>query len=149
MLQNEKNIHKILNFSMWSEAWVRYQKHMVANLGVQVHGPMADYFMFILEADRKYSWSAIAMYDYKHRLTLAGKLSLGECLAFSIADPTLLPTVLDATAIKPNAIKCNGCFGCDHKVSSCPFPDASRVHHKVRPRGGARAKHQKYVKIST
>ncbi len=45
---------------------------------------MADYFLFILEADRKYSWSAITMYDYKHRLTLALKLSLGERLAFAI-----------------------------------------------------------------
>ncbi len=65
---------------------------------------MADYFLFILEADRKYSWSANGMYDYKHRLTLASKLPLGERLAFLIADPTLLPTVLDATAIKPNAL---------------------------------------------
>ncbi len=83
--QISHNSRKSLIFSMWSEAWVRYQNHMVANFGVQVHGPMADYFLFILEADRTYSWSAITIYDYKHRLTLVGKLSLGECLAFSIA----------------------------------------------------------------
>ncbi len=63
------------------------------------------------------------------------------------ADPTLLHTVLDATAIKPNAIKCNRCLGFDHKVGSCPFPRASKGSSKD-PRG-ERIKDNKYVKIST
>ncbi len=138
----KKHSHNILNFSMWSEAWIRYQIHMVTNLGVQVHGPMTDYFLIILEADRKYSWSAIAMYDYKHRLTLVGKLSLGEHLAFSIAEPTLLPTVLDVIAIKPNAIKCNRCLGCDHKVGSCPFPEAPKGLSQGKTQGGGQIKTQ-------
>jgi len=133
--KKKKHSHKIMNFSMWSEAWVRYQKHMVANLGVELHAAMADYFLFILESDRKYSWSAIAMYDYRHRLALAGRLSLGERLAFSIADPTLLPTILDATAIKPNAIKCSRCFGFDHRVGVCPFPEAPKGTSQGKTQG--------------
>ncbi len=123
---------------MWFETWVRYQKHIVANLSVHVHVPMADYFLFTLETDRKYSWSAITMYDYKHRLTLADKLSLGEPLAFYIEDHTLLPTVLNVTAIKPIAIKCNRCFDFDGKVSSCPFPNAPKgsSHGKIQGGGG-------------
>jgi hypothetical protein len=122
---------KVTNFSSWTEAWMRYQKFLVGHLGAEIHNSMVDYFVFVLESDRKYSWSAIAILDYKHRLAISKKPTLGDRLAFARVDPLVLPTVLDASSLKPNATRCRRCSGYDHVTSSCPFPEMGPTGQKT------------------
>jgi hypothetical protein len=112
--KQKRSTRKIANFSTWTEAWTRYQKHLVKHLRSEVHSSMADYFIFILESDKKYSWSAIAILDFKHRLSLGKKGNFADLLAFEVVDPLMLLTVLDASSLKPNAIKCKHCSGYDY-----------------------------------
>ena len=88
-----------------------------------MHDIMSDYREFIMNANRKFLWSAIATYDFKHRSRLCTRPTLSGRFDFSTPSQDLLLTILDATAVKPNALRCNKCKGYDHVASACPFPD--------------------------
>ncbi len=78
---------------------------------------MADYYLFMLESEKKFAWSSLSVFDYRHRLNLSIKCSINDHLAYACMDPVLLSTVLDVTAIKTNATKCSRCKAYDHLVS--------------------------------
>ncbi len=124
--KQKRSTRKITNFSSWSEAWTRFSKFMVKYVGFHVHEHMADYYLFMLESEKKFAWSAIFVFDYRHRLNLSIKCSINDRLAYACMDPMLLSTVLDVTAIKPNATKCSCCKAYDHLVSRCPFPEMTK-----------------------
>ena len=117
---------KIYNHDTWSQAWVAYEKLMVATFGSNVHEVLADYRASILEMSKKYLWSAVAVYDFRHRSRLATFVSLPERLQFSMVFPDLTNTILDTTAIRPNAVKCQRCKAYDHLVKDCPFPETAK-----------------------
>ncbi len=117
---------KIYNHDTWSQAWVAYEKLMVATFGSGVHEVLADYRASILEMSKKYLWSAVAVYDFRHRSRLATFVSLPERLQFSMVFPDLTNTILDTTAIRPNAVKCQRCKAYDHLVKDCPFPETAK-----------------------
>lgn len=132
-LENNNTIHyrpkkhnrKVVNYDTWSEAWAEYEKFLVKSLGCDVHEAMSNYRSFMFEANRKYSWYALNIYDIKHRCKLASKYTLSERLSFNLADPELLPTILDSTAVKPNVPRCPRCRSFDHFiVKQCPFPES-------------------------
>ncbi len=77
-------------------------------------------------------------FDYRHHLNLSINCSINDHLAYVFMDPVLLSTVLDVSAIKPNATKCSHCKAYDHLVSRCSTQ--TRLVPRVRPR---------FVKIST
>ena len=131
-IENNNTIHyrpkklnrKIINFDTWSEAWAEYEKFMVKSLGFEVHEHMSNYRSFIFEANRKYNWYAINIYDIKHRCKLALSPTIMERVKFNLPDPELLPTILDSTAIKVNVHRCPRCRAFDHfDLKSCPFPE--------------------------
>ncbi len=95
---------------------------MVKYVGVHVHEHMADYYLFMLESEKKFAWSAFC-FDYKHCLNISIKCSINDRLAYACMDPVLLSTLLDVTAIRPNATKCSRYKAYDHLVSRCPFPE--------------------------
>ncbi len=132
-------------FSSWSEAWTRFSKFMVKYVGFHVHKHMADYYFFMLELEKTFAWSALFFLYYRRCLNLSIKCSINDRLAYACMDPVLLSTVLDVTAIKPNAKKCSCCKAYDHLVSRCPFSEiGSRVRRRPnRPRG------PRFVKIPT
>ena len=117
---------KIYNHDTWSQAWVAYEKLMVATFGVNVHEVLADYRSNILDMSKKYMWSAVAVYDFRHRSRLATFVSLSERLQFSTVFPDLTNTILDTTAIRLNAQKCQRCKAYDHLVKDCPFPEVAK-----------------------
>ena len=97
---------------------------MVKSLGGWIHEQLSNYRSFIFDCNKKYNWYAINIYDVKHRARLSQKPSLVERLAFSSADPELLPTILDSSAIKLGAPRCPRCKSFDHiQVKLCPFPE--------------------------
>ncbi len=90
---------------------------MVKYVGFHVHEQMADYYLFMLESEKKFASSALSVFDYRYRLNLSIKCSINDRLAYACIGPVFLSTVLDVIAIKPNATKCSHCKACDHLVS--------------------------------
>ena len=119
----KKNSRKITNCDLWCQAWGQYEKLLVGVYGIRMHDTMSDYRAFIMEANRKFLWSAVATYDFKHRSRLCTQSSLAGRFDFNSPSQDLIVTILDATAIKPNALRCMKCKGYDHVASGCPFPD--------------------------
>ena len=120
----KKHSRKITNFDVWCQAWGVYEKLLVGAYGIEMHDVMSDYRAFIMECNRKYYWHAVATYDFRHRSSLCSRLTLSGRLDFSSPSQTLLVTILDATSVKSNALRCNRCRGYDHVVSNCPFPES-------------------------
>ncbi len=118
---------QIVNYDSWYQAWCNFEKLMVAVHGVAIHEVLSDYRTFIMEANKKFVWGAVAMYDFRHRSKLGSLYTLADRLKFSEPSNELINTVLDATAVKPNAIRCQRCRGHDHIVSNCPFPEAQKT----------------------
>ena len=119
----KKSKRQITNYDSWYIAWCNYEKLMISVHGVALHEIMCDYRTFIMEANKKYLWSSVFMYDQRHRARLGALLSLNERLNFSSPSQDLISTILDATAVKPNAQRCQRCKSYDHNVSICPFPE--------------------------
>ena len=119
----KKYTRKITNFETWSQAWAAYEQLIINVLGVVFQQPMSDYRLFIQEQKQKYAWSAVAIYDYKHRSRLATLPNFFDRMQFDMPS-TFRNSVLDATAMKQNAQRCSRCKGYDHVVANCPFPEA-------------------------
>ena len=131
----KKNRRQITNYDTWYVAWCNYEKLMISVHGVALHEIMCDYRTFIMEANKKYLWSSVFMYDQRHRARLGALLTLNERLNFSSPSQDLISTVLDATAVKPNAQRCQRCKSYDHSVGLCPFPEvksSSQAQSKVK-----------------
>ena len=134
----KKHSRKIIGFDTWAEAFDRFQKFIVGHLGVEFHTHLVDYRTFIYESNRKFTWPSVSMYDFRHRSNLALHGTLHERFAFSKADPALVPIILDATAVRPNAVRCTRCRGFDHVVKSCPFPEGgSKTSTQAKSAAGA------------
>jgi len=132
---------KIVNLATWLEAWGNYERLMVRFHGLQeVYEHMAEYRAYICDCDKKYMWSAIAAYDIRHRAKLSRK-----SVYFSTADVTLQAQLLDASAIKSNALRCYRCKSFQHNVSECPFPQGAI--QKTAPTVSQKKK--RYAEIST
>ncbi len=129
----KKHSRKITNIDSWLQAWSLYERLLVSVMGIQCHKYMSEYREFMYEANKKFLWHALSMYDYKHRLRLSSKLSLQDRVAFHIPSSDLMLVILDATAVKPNALRCVRCRGYDHVVSACPFPEQVRQGQATRP----------------
>lgn len=140
VLDNDNNLihrpkkysRKITNFDSWQQAWACYERLLIGVLGTAVHECLADYRSFMYDANKKFLWHSLSLYDYKHRLRLSTQQVLGERLAFHIPSQDLMSTLLDSTAIRTNAVRCARCRGYDHHVSSCPFPEAARPQTAAR-----------------
>ncbi len=92
---------------------------------------MADYYLFMLESEKKFAWSALSVFYYRYCLNLSIKRSINDRLGYTCVDPMLLSTVLDVTVIKPNATKCSCCKAYDHLVNRCPFPEIDSQGQKT------------------
>ena len=115
---------RINNFDNWLEAWAHYEKLVIKYVGVCCHEAFVDYRLFMTECNKKYNWYCVAMYDFKHRVSLAAASTMAGRFAFSTVDMNLFPTILDSTAIRPNAPRCPRCRGYDHVAAKdCPFPE--------------------------
>ncbi len=114
---------KIVNHDTWSQAWVSYEKLMVAVFGNSIHESMADYRATILDYSKKYVWSSVCVYDFRHRSRMATQIAISDRLNFNAVFNDLTNTILDTTAIKPNATRCARCKAYDHMVRDCPFPE--------------------------
>ncbi len=119
----KKYTRKINSHDTWSQAWVAYEKLLVSHFGASVHEYLADYRATILDYSKKYMWSAVAVYDFRHRSRLATQVTLSERLNFSIIFNDLSNTILDTTAIRQNATRCQRCKAYDHMVRDCPFSE--------------------------
>ena len=65
--RSKNHSRKITNHDTWSQAWVSYEKLMVAVFGNSIHESMADYRATILDYSKKYVWSSVCVYDFRHR----------------------------------------------------------------------------------
>ncbi len=119
----KKYTRKISNHETWSSGWNNYEKLMVAYFGSNLHEYMSDYRTFIMESSKKYVWQAVSVYDFRHRTRLATMVSLSDRLNFRATFNDTNNTVLDTTAIRPNAPRCIRCKAYDHLIQDCPFPD--------------------------
>ena len=118
-----KHSRKIINHDTWSQAWVAYEKLLVSHFGYTVHEYLADYRSNILDYSKKYNWPAVAIYDFRHRSRLASQITLSDRLNFSIIFNDISNTILDTTAIRQNATRCQRCKAYDHVVRDCPFSE--------------------------
>ncbi len=119
-----KSKRKIHNFDNWVEAWSHYEKLVIRYVGVGCHEAFVNYGLFMAESNKKYTWYCITMYDFKHRVKLANSRTIIDRFQFDKVDMDLFPTILDSTAIRPNAIRCPRCQGYDHmSAKECPFRD--------------------------
>ena len=123
LYRTKRHTRKITNCDLWCQAWAVYEKLLIGIYGIEMHSVMSDYRQFIMEANRKFVWSAIAIYDFRHRSRLSSNNTLAERLDFSSPSHDLMLTILDATAVKPNAMRCNRCKAYDHVAAGCPFPE--------------------------
>ena len=108
---------KITNLQSWLEAWANYEKLMIKFHGIQLYDTMWDYRKFICECERKFNWSAVALYDIRHRAKLSRK-----SVEFAKVDSDLQAQILDSTAIKVGAPRCFRCSDFSHTAGECPFP---------------------------
>ncbi len=122
----KKHSRKITSHDTWSQAWVPYEKLLVSHFGQAVHEYLADYRANILDYSKKYMWQAVAVYDFRHRSRLASQVTLSERLNFSIIFNDISNTILDTTAVRQNATRCQRCKAYDHVVRDCPFPEGWR-----------------------
>ncbi len=128
----KKHTRKVNNFDAWLQAWSLYERLLVSVYGPRVHEYMSEYRSFMHDANRKYTWHALALYDYKHRVRLSNGNTLLERLSFHDPSYDILATVLDATAVRPNAPRCPRCRGYDHTIADCPFPEGPRPQAAAR-----------------
>ncbi len=122
----KKYTRKIYNFDTWMQGWNNYEKLLVAYFGSALHEYMSDYRSFIKESSNKYVWHAVSVYDFRHRTRLATMVQLSDRLNFSATFGDTNNTVLDTTAIRPNAPRCLRCRAYDHLVQECPFPEIGK-----------------------
>ncbi len=133
LYRTKRHSRKITNCDLWCQAWALYEKLLIGIFGIEMHSVMSDYRQFIMEANRKFVWSSIATYDFRHRSRLSANTTLAERLDFSSPSHDLVITILDATAVKPNAIRCNRCKAYDHVAAGCPFPETlSKTQEKSK-----------------
>ena len=59
---------------------------------------------------------------------------------FTTTDQALMPTILDAMAIKASACKCFRCGGFDHLVDGCPFPQTALLEVAETTKKGMRVR---------
>ncbi len=119
----KKYSRKINSHDTWSQAWLAYEKLLVSHFGHLVHEYLADYRGSILDYSKKYMWQAVAVYDFRHRSRLATQINLSDRLNFSIIFNDISNTILDTTAVRHNATRCQRCKAYDHVVRDCPFPE--------------------------
>ncbi len=60
---------------------------MVKYVGFHVHEHMADYYLLMLESDKKFACSAHPVFDYRHRLNLSIKCSINDRLSICMYGP--------------------------------------------------------------
>ncbi len=113
-LENNNTIHyrprkhnrNAIKFDTWSEALTEYEMFTVKSLGPEAHESMLNCRSFMFEANKKYDLYAINIYDIKHKCKLASNQTISQCICFSLPDQALLLTILNTTAVKPNAPRC-------------------------------------------
>ncbi len=76
--KQKRATRKITGFSRWSEAWTRFSKFMVKYVGSHVQEHMADYYLFMLKSEKKYAWSALSVFDYRHQIFLTWKFDIDK-----------------------------------------------------------------------
>ena len=115
--RSKRQKRRINNFNTWLEAWSAYEKLMIMFHGLDLYSVLADYKMLIMQFDRKYLWTSVAMFDVKHRVSLSRK-----SVEFTKVDTNLVTTTFDSTTVKTSATRCHRCKSFDHIVGECPFP---------------------------
>ncbi len=85
----------------------------------------------MLESEKMFAWSAFSVFDCRHCFNLSIKCSINDRLAYACMDTVLLSTVLDVTAIKPNATECSHSKANDHLVSRYTFPEIGSQGQKM------------------
>lgn len=126
----KKRKRVINSFARWEEAYTNYERLMVYYGGYEMYDQMVRYRVYIASVNRKYKWQAVAMYDARHRLDLAGRHSC----RFAELNSDLANTILDSTAIKLNAPRCPRCSAYDHvEVAECPFPARAAAAASKKP----------------
>ena len=85
--------------------------------GSHLYIVFSDFMSTIIAYAKKYSWSAVAAFDMRHRASLAR-----TSINFLAIDHILISTVLDSTAVILNAQRCRRCRSLDHVDNECPFP---------------------------
>ncbi|CAH1803246.1 unnamed protein product [Owenia fusiformis] len=118
--QHKRKVKTITSFNQWLSAWSIYECILIEQNPI-LYSSLIAYRTLIQEADKKFHWNAINLYDIKFRT----KLAQSPSPKFDKMDITLYVTTLDATCVK-NTIRCHRCSG-DHKVSNCPFQASSTM----------------------
>ena len=115
--RSKRQKRRITSLSTWLEAWHNYERLLLSYHGFQLYDTCTRYKMLILSLERKYNWTAVAILDMRHRLSLSG-LSVD----FAVIDSVLFNSIMDPTTVKTSAPRCFRCRSFDHTISECPFP---------------------------
>ena len=89
---------------------------------LQRYPELAYYRNFIIQQDKKFIWPAVQMYDIGYHA-----MCVHHCCPFTMTDQALMATVLDAAVVKVLACKWFHCWGFDHLVDGCPFPQTASL----------------------
>ena len=106
----------VSNVFRWLEAWSRYEKVLVKGYGLRILDVLVDYRMHIVGLAQQYNWSAVLMYDVRHR----SKIACQKSLEFTRIDQNLYLSVFTNAVVK-NYQSCTKCNAFDHMHFECPF----------------------------
>ena len=135
-----KNKRAVDNFDTWLSAWSKYEALLVQH-HPSLYPNVAAYRRLIQKCNHKYVWQAVYCYDVSFRAGLGANRSF----EFHSVDTDLFVTILDSTAVKPNATRCYGCRSFDHIIQNCPFPTDNQVEKNSQKNQNFKAKsNQKY-----
>lgn len=128
--RNKRQKRRITSFNTWLEAWHNYERLLLSYHGFHLYDTCTKYKLLIMAYERKYNWTAVAILDMRHRLSLSGK-----SVEFANIDPVLFNSIMDPTTVKTSALRCFRCKSFDHTIGECPFPASST---QAPPKGGNR-----------
>ena len=122
----KKSKKQLDTFTNWLQAWNNYES-LIMSIQPELYNELLAYRMFIQTSDRKYRWSAIYSYDLRFRAELARTRSW----KFGTISSDLVVSILDATAIKSDVLRCFRCRSTEHIVQECPFPATMEASKKI------------------
>ena len=96
--KSKRQSRRIINFSTWLEAYMQYEKMMVAAHGIPAYMGLAEYKMYIHKTEKTFIWQAVYSFDIAHRKALSG-----ISIEFSKLDPTLVAAQLTSAMVRSTA----------------------------------------------
>ena len=94
LMQARKKCRQIDCLSMWLLAWALYKQVMVYTYP-QRYPKLAYYRNFIMQQDKKFTWSTVQMYNIRFHV-----MCTHHSCPFTTMHQALMATIPDATAVK-------------------------------------------------